>query len=611
MSERRTTPPRWTPPAHAGVLLLLIVLGALPVAAVRAEQAGGVDGTARNVAGNLAAGDDHTCAIVNGWAVRCWGRNFAGQLGNGNTADVGDDETPADVGEVDLGLGHRALAIAAGRAHTCTIGNRSGPVARTVDGGSVRCWGDGTYGQLGYGDDTAIGDDETPDTAGEVDLGAGRRALAIAAGGDHTCAVLDDDSARCWGEADWGALGYGNTDDVGDDETPGSVNAIDFGAGRTVTAITTDVYHSCAILDDGSVRCWGLGQEGQLGYGDTDDVGDDETPGSVGGVDLGAGRTAVAISAGQYHTCAILDDGSVRCWGDASDGQLGYGNQTDIGDNESPASVGPVDLGAGRTAVGITTGDDHSCAVLDDRTVRCWGLGFRGQLGYGNTNDIGDDESPATAGAVMVGADAWAITAGAEHTCVVLEDGVVACWGRGDGGVLGYGNEDTIGNSTTPDTAGRLRLGGRIEFTNTGGGGTGGGGPPQPPVTPIPFLVPLDPARLLDTRDSATIDGAFRNLGPLPGGNTIEVQIAGRGGVPATDVDAAVLNVGALTPQGEGFLTIYPCGALPNASSLNYTTGDNIPNEIIAKLSPTGTVCIYTYATTGLITDVAGYIPTT
>ena len=132
-----------------------------------------------------------------------------------------------------------------------------------------------------------------------------------------------------------------------------------------------------------------------------------------------------------------------------------------------------------------------------------------------------------------------------------------------------------------------------------------------PPPTPkVPFLVPLTPARLLDTRNSATIDGNFTNTGPLAGGQSIELKVTGRGGVPTTGVDAAVLNVGALTPTAGGFLTIHPCGTLPNASSLNYTTGVNIPNEVIAKLSPTGTICIYTYATTGLIADVVGYIPT-
>ncbi|HPU40009.1 MAG TPA: hypothetical protein PLS63_10580, partial [Microthrixaceae bacterium] len=129
-------------------------------------------------------------------------------------------------------------------------------------------------------------------------------------------------------------------------------------------------------------------------------------------------------------------------------------------------------------------------------------------------------------------------------------------------------------------------------------------------VTPkIPFLVSLTPARVLETRDMATIDGGFRNLGPLVAGSTIEVQVTGRGGVPASGVDAAVLNVAAVQPAGNGFLTIYPCGAFPNASSLNFTTGVNIPNEIIAKLSPAGTVCIFTSATTGLIADVVGYVP--
>ncbi len=136
-------------------------------------------------------------------------------------------------------------------------------------------------------------------------------------------------------------------------------------------------------------------------------------------------------------------------------------------------------------------------------------------------------------------------------------------------------------------------------------------GTTPPPPAKTPFLVPLTPARLLDTRNSPTIDGAFTNTGPLAAGQSIELEVTGRGGVPATGVDAAVINIGALTPQAGGFLTIHPCGTLPNASSLNYTTGVNIPNELITKLSPTGTICIYTYATTDLIADVVGYIPTT
>ncbi|MEZ5100268.1 MAG: hypothetical protein R3C15_10820 [Thermoleophilia bacterium] len=102
--------------------------------------------------------------------------------------------------------------------------------------------------------------------------------------------------------------------------------------------------HSCAILDTGAVRCWGLGGSGRLGYGATSAIGDDETPASVGPVDLGPGRTATAITVGGLHTCATLDNGTVRCWDRALEGQLGYGSTTTIGDDETPASVGPVSL---------------------------------------------------------------------------------------------------------------------------------------------------------------------------------------------------------------------------------------------------------------------------
>ena len=132
--------------------------------------------------------------------------------------------------------------------------------------------------------------------------------------------------------------------------------------------------HTCAILPGGAVRCWGFGREGELGYGNTKTIGDDETPAAAGPVNLGTGRTAVAVSAGDFHTCALLDDATVRCWGFGGNGRLGYGAQATIGDNETPGSAGPVDLGADRTAKAITAGGAHTCALLDDNTVRCLSL---------------------------------------------------------------------------------------------------------------------------------------------------------------------------------------------------------------------------------------------
>ena len=122
--------------------------------------------------------------------------------------------------------------------------------------------------------------------------------------------------------------------------------------------------------------------------------------------------------------------------------------------------------------------------------------------------------------------------------------------------------------------------------------------------------LPEPPARLLDTRVGAsTIDGAFAGAGRRPARSTIELNVVGRGGVPATGVDAVVLNVAAVAPDGWGFVSVYPCGAVPNASAINHLTSD-IANEVIAKVSARGTVCIDTYTTTHLLTDVVGYVLT-
>ena len=426
-------------------------------------SAGAVNLGAGRTATSITAGSYHTCAILDNSELSCWGWGGNGRLGYGNTDNIGDDETPASAGAVNLGAGRTATSIAAGFEHTCAI----------LDSGEVNCWGSGTYGQPGYGNTNTIGDDETPGSAGAVNLGAGPAATSITAGSQHTCAILDNGEVSCWGDGTYGQLGYGNTNSIGDDETPGSAGAVNLGAGRTATSITAGGYHTCAILDNGEVRCWGYGFRGRLGYGNSDTIGDDETPASAGAVNLGAGRTATSIAAGFEHTCAILDNGEVICWGSGASGRLGYGNTDTIGDNETPDSAGVVDLGAGRTATSITAGYDHTCAILDNAEVSCWGLGSSGTLGYGNTNSIGDDETPGSAGAVNLGAGrtATSITAGRYHTCAILDNGELSCWGLSRDGRLGYGNTDDIGDDETPASAGAVNLGaGRTATSITAGG---------------------------------------------------------------------------------------------------------------------------------------------
>ncbi|HET8639482.1 MAG TPA: Ig-like domain-containing protein, partial [Solirubrobacterales bacterium] len=402
------------------------------------------------MSGRIDAGSSHSCAITADGALHCWGNGASGRLGYGNTTSIGDNEAPGSAGPVDLGSGRTATAVAVGNNHTCAIAND----------GTVHCWGVGTSGQLGYGNTETIGDNETPAAVGSVDLG-GRNAVGITAGSNFTCALLDNGTVRCWGAAGSGQLGYGNTTAIGDNETPAAVSPVDLGVGRTAVAISSGTNHTCAILDNGTVRCWGSNSNGELGYGNTTFIGDTEAPGSVGPVDLGAGRTATAIAAGNGFTCALLDNGTVRCWGAAGSGQLGYGNTTAIGDNETPGTAGPVDLGSGRNAVAITAGSNHTCAVLDNGTMRCWGFNFNGQLGYGNTTTIGDNETPVSVAPIDLGGgrSAIAAAAGESHTCAWLENGAIRCWGVGTSGRLGYGNTTAIGDNEAPGSAGPVDLG--------------------------------------------------------------------------------------------------------------------------------------------------------
>ncbi len=449
------------------VLVVMVAVGALPAGAVgeRASEPGSV------AAGGLDTGENHTCALLAGGSVRCWGYGFEGELGYPATRTVGAIDAPSSAGPVDLGAGRTATAISAGRAHTCAI----------LDDANLRCWGFAANGRLGYGTTDNIGDDEPPGAAGPVNLGGAGSAEAVSAGSFHTCAILKDGSVRCWGYGALGQLGYGNTRDAGGtpDSTPDKLGAVNLG-GQRATAVSAGDLHTCAILADGGVRCWGYGGLGQLGYGTTTNAGDTpaSTPEKLGAVNLG-GQRATAISAGDSHTCAILADGSVRCWGFGFSGQLGYGNADNTGDTpaNTPDQVGPVNLG-GQKATAITAGSAQTCAVLEDRTVRCWGSGADGRLGYANLRNVANTSSstPDKLGPVDLGMrrTAVAISTGARHTCARLDDGGVRCWGYAGNGRLGYCNETSIGDDETPGAAGPVNL----------EPGDAGAGCPTPPLTP-------------------------------------------------------------------------------------------------------------------------------
>jgi hypothetical protein len=151
---------------------------------------------------------------------------------------------------------------------------------------------------------------------------------------------MSTSNVRCWGSSSFGQLGYASVASVGDDEHP--VVAGDVNAGGAVAEVSSSALRTCVRLAAGAVRCWGSGADGGLGYASTDNIGDDEDPIAAGNVNVGSVVSALSSGSTAGHTCALLSSGALRCWGDGSSGQLGYGNTENVGDDETPASAGDV-----------------------------------------------------------------------------------------------------------------------------------------------------------------------------------------------------------------------------------------------------------------------------
>ncbi len=338
----------------------------------------------------IATGDRHTCAVVTGGGVKCWGSNFDGQLGDGSTTDR---LTAVDVSGLTSGV----VAIATGGYHTCAL----------VTGGGVKCWGSNYVGQLGDGFTTARW------TAVDV-VGLSSGISAIDTGDGHTCAISMGGSVKCWGSNFDGQLGDGSTTD--------RWTAVDVSRlGSGVSAVATGSLHSCALTTDGGVKCWGYNENGQLGDGGTVMV----RPTAVDVSGLSSGVSAMA--AGERHTCALTTGGGVKCWGYNRFGQLGDGTNTN---RSTPANVSGLSGGVSA----IATGRFHTCALTTGGGVKCWGDNISGQLGDGTTTDrwTAVDVSGLSSGVS-------AIATGSRHSCAITTGGGVKCWGSNIRGQLGDG----------------------------------------------------------------------------------------------------------------------------------------------------------------------------
>lgn len=385
---------------------------------------------------DAAAGSRHTCVVSRVGNLYCWGGGESGQLGLGDIEDRGVGENPAEIPAVDTGIDVRA--VHAGGGNTCIV---------TIDD-TVKCWGFDANGILGQPGSGQLGDDEVPADISPIDLGGPVDHMDLS-GARHACAVLKDRSLRCWGRNADGRLGLGHTMDIGDDELPLSSGPVNVGS--KVIQISVQGGRSCALLDRGRVRCWGTPVGGN-GYGGFEVFGDDEPPSEAG--DILLGKPAVQIEVGGVHVCALLADQTVSCWGQNSEGNLGYGHTDDVGDDEQPGDLGPVPLPKGATSVFLGVG--NACAVLVGGAIACWGRGSMGILGYGDTENVGDNETPEEKGLVNVGSLVEWMTLGPEHTCAITETRAFRCWGSGHQGKTGYGNEAVIGDDEPPAAVGEV-----------------------------------------------------------------------------------------------------------------------------------------------------------
>jgi alpha-tubulin suppressor-like RCC1 family protein len=346
-------------------------------------------------------------------------------------------------------------------------------------GGGVKCWG----GLWSY---------ETPDFRGDapgemgsalplVDLGTGRTAKALSAGGDHVCALLDDDGIKCWGSNNFGQLGLGDkrdrglaTGDMGD-----GLPEVDVGTGRTVREVSAGEDETCVVLDTGAVKCWGLNGGGELGYGDQTARGG--MAGQMGDalpvVDLGTGRTAKHVYVGESRACAILDDDSLKCWGNASSGALGQGALMNIGTTSGQMgdALPAIALGTGEHATRVVHAGDSVCAILSGGGFKCWGRNTEGELALGDTANRGDN--PGEMGDALprpdLGGTMTVLAGEAGGPCAVLSDGSLACWGSNYSGSLGLGVPDNTSIGDMPSEVGagmpRVSLAGPVATISASG----------------------------------------------------------------------------------------------------------------------------------------------
>lgn len=464
-----------------------------------------VSGLTSGVA-EIQPGQRHTCARMSQGAVKCWGDNAFGQLGDGTTTDsrlpinvsgfanVPTTPTPTSVTPPPTPIPAGAKQIDAGSVHNCAV----------TFSGSVRCWGGNHWGQLGDG---TITDRSVPVNVQGLSSGI----ETVSAGGGHTCAVTTDGGVKCWGGNPFGELGDGTTTDH---LTPVDVSGLSNG----IAAVSAGAKHTCALTTGGGVKCWGWNRYGTLGDGTTTDR---LTPVDVVGLSSGV----MSINAAYDHTCALLTSGGVKCWGWNGEGQLG--NLSIDYQSAVPVDVCLDSNCATLLISGVTSlsaSGLYTCAATPG-SVKCWGLNVFGAIpdpcwkacpffvpvdlpnsaGFTPVGAGGEMSAAMTPGGAVkywgwfhitaTDISGWtsgisAFSVGGLHICALATDGAVSCFGSNRYGQLGNGDSSDYWVDSPVQVIGL----------------NGGSIPPTPTASPTPdcTAAPAKPSLLSPANNGST-----------------------------------------------------------------------------------------------------------
>ena len=259
-----------------------------------------------------------------------------------------------------------------------------------------------------------------------LDLGTDFDTVQLTAGADHTCALSRQHTLKCWGVIDQ-RLGYGFKGREGEQL---GTQAYQMGDYLPVLDLAHAVQidagwaHTCALLGNGFVRCWGSNFHGELGHGGIESIGDD--PGEMGHslpfTQLGDGVMAVRVVTGSKHGCTLLQDASIKCWGWGVHGQLGQGSTENLGDEPSEMgnALRSVNL-ADRRVLDLSAGFAFTCVLLDDDSTRCWGANANAELGIGTRTNVGS--IPGQMGTALLSTELFFVMPGTGLEGLILTDG--------------------------------------------------------------------------------------------------------------------------------------------------------------------------------------------